>query len=298
MKPAPLTLHIPRSPEEALDIIAAIGDIDEVKILAGGQSLVPVLALRLAQPMHLIDINGLGAEFAAVEHADGVLRIGGLVRHRELERSAVVAQHCPLISEAVPQIAHPAIRNRGTIGGSLAHADPAAELPAVVLALDAQIRTVGPDGARTIPAGEFFQGFMTTALEPAEILVGVDVPDLPPNSGTAFVEVSRRPGDFALVAAAAVVTVADGRIVGARLTLAGVGDRPIRMEAAEAALRDVPADVALVSQVARSVTARLNPHADGHAPSAYRRHVAGVVSARALLSAYERAVDGAERATD
>lgn len=251
MKPAPLTIHTPRSPDEVLDIFDSMNDLDDVKILAGGQSLMPVLALRLAQPMHLIDVNELGGEFARVQPITGGLRIGGLVRHRDLERSPLVARRCPLLAEAVPHIGHPAIRNRGTIGGSLAHADPAAELPAAMLALDAQIRTVRRDGSRTIPAGEFFEGFMTTALDQAELLTAVDIPDLPPQSGSAFVEVSRRPGDFALVAAAAVVTVTDGRIVGARLALAGIGERALRMESVEAALCGMAADRDLVNQAGR-----------------------------------------------
>jgi carbon-monoxide dehydrogenase medium subunit len=288
MKPALFTYHRPTTLEEVFGVFGSVDDLDDAKVLAGGQSLMPMLALRLAQPAHLIDINAIGTEYESIEEADGFIRVGALLRQRSAERSPIVARRCPLLAQAMSYVAHPAIRNRGTIGGSLAHADPAAELPAVALALDALLTVRRPSGTRSIPARDFFHGFLTTALQPDEILVSVDFPDLPPRSGTAFVEVSRRHGDFAMVAAAASVTVDGDRIVDARLALAGVAGAAIRAVAVEQSLRDAPANVAVLLDAARLATADLRPPADTHASSAYRRHVATVVAARALTAAFER----------
>jgi carbon-monoxide dehydrogenase medium subunit len=292
VKPAPFTYHRPESSDDVFDIFDSVEDIDDVKVIAGGQSLIPLMALRLAQPAHLIDINGLAGDLGSIEPAPGTLRIGALARQRVVEHSPAVAQQCPLLAEALTHVAHPAIRNRGTIGGSLAHADPAAELPAVVLALDAELTVRGRDGTRRIPARNFFQGLMTTALEPDEILQWIDIPALPAGSGTAFVEVSRRQGDFAMVGAAAAVTVEGERIVDARLALAGVAGTAVRATAVEEALRGEHAEPRALREAAALAAAGLDPPADPHASSSYRRHVAAVTAARALVIACDRATGG------
>jgi aerobic carbon-monoxide dehydrogenase medium subunit len=289
MKPAPFTLHRPGSLTDLFDVLQSVDDIDDVKLLAGGQSLVPMLALRLAQPAHVVDITGLGAEFAAIEPSPHSIRIGALSRHRQAERSPVVARRCPLLREAIAFVGHPAIRNNGTVGGSLAHADPAAELPAVTVALDAQLTAHGPDGPRTIPASGFFEGFFTTALRPDELLVSIELPDLPPGSGSAFVEVSRRHGDFAMVGAAATVTLDGDRIASSRLALAGVSSTPVRVRAAEEFLRGAPASHETLRRAAQLATTDLRPPSDAHASANYRRHIASVISARALTTAWVRA---------
>ena len=289
MKPAPFTLHRPGSLTDLFDVLQSVDDIDDVKLLAGGQSLVPMLALRLAQPAHVVDITGLGAEFEAIESNPHSIRIGALTRHRQAERSPVVARRCPLLREAIAVVGHPAIRNNGTVGGSLAHADPAAELPTVAVALDARLTAHGPDGSRTIPASGFFEGFFTTALRPDELLVSIELPDLPPGSGSAFVEVSRRHGDFAMVGAAATVTLDGDRVASSRLALAGVSSTPVRARAAEEFLRGAPASHDTLRQAARLATTDLRPSSDAHASASYRRHIAGVISARALAAAWVRA---------
>ena len=179
MKPAPFAYYAPSSVADALDAISRADDPEDLKVLAGGQSLVPMLNLRLAQPGTLLDINGLGREWRSMELDPATVRVGALVRQRAAERSAAVTQWCPLVAEALPQVAHVQIRTRGTIGGSIAHADPAAELPAVALALDAQLHITGPRGERSVPASGFFQGFFTTALAPDELLSRIDFPRLP-----------------------------------------------------------------------------------------------------------------------
>jgi CO/xanthine dehydrogenase FAD-binding subunit len=232
-----------------------------------------------------------------IEPAPGVLRIGALTRQRAAERSQAVADRCPLLAEALTYVAHPAIRNRGTVGGSLAHADPAAELPAVALALDAEFTVRGGDGTRRIPAIDFFHGLMTTAIEPGEILQRIDLPALAAGSGTAFVEVSRRHGDFAMVGAAAVVTVIDRRFADARLALSGVASTPVRAVAVEKALRGERADADAVREAAALAADGISPPADPHASSSYRRHAAAVTAARALILALDRATRGAVHGT-
>src|SRR5438067_3440046 len=209
MKPPLFEYHAPASVDEAIDLLAEHGD--EAKVLAGGQSLIPLLSLRLARPAHLIDING-ATDLAGVE-ANGALELGAMVRHRVAERSEQVANRNPLLAAAMRFIGHAAIRNRGTIGGSIAHADPAAELPAVLLALDGEAVVESRRGTRIIPAAQLFQGFLTTAVEPDELLTAVRVPSLPGSAGWSFQEFSRRSGDCAVVGVATVLGVGgDGRI--------------------------------------------------------------------------------------
>src|SRR5881392_3909039 len=240
MKPPPLEYYAPTTREEALALMAEHGG--EAKVLAGGQSLVPSMNFRLAQPSILVDLNGVADLFGIYADGEGGLRIRAMTRHRAVERSSLVAARAPLITEAMPDIAHPQIRNRGTIGGSLAHADPAAELPAVMLALDAAFRARSVTGERTIPASEFFKGMLETALAPDELLVEIGLPPMPDRSGTAFLEVARRHGDYALVGIAVVVTLdGQGRCKAARIALLSVGDGPVlAVEAAKTLTGQVP----------------------------------------------------------
>jgi carbon-monoxide dehydrogenase medium subunit len=245
----------------------------EARFLAGGQSLIPAMNFRLAQPGVLIDINGL-AELDYVR-ADGALRIGALTRTRTLERSALVAERQPLLAEAVPHVAHPQIRNRGTLGGNLAHADPASELPAVVLALDARLHLKSRKGHRWIEARDFFVGALTTALRDDEMLVEVELPPPPPRTGTCFLEVARRRGDYAMTGVAAVVTLGKG----ARFALCNAGDTPVRVTLDEAQLEEAEAHV----------QREIDPPGSVHATKAFQRHLAGVLTRRALQTALQRA---------
>lgn len=274
MKPPPFDYIAATSLDEALTALAEGGD--EAKVLAGGQSLIPLMSMRLAHPTLLIDVNGVD-ELATVERVNGSLRVGAMVRHRTAERSAEVREHVPLISAVMPHVGHVAIRSRGTIGGSLAHADPAAELPAVALALGATFRAQSKArGERTIAAEDFFGGYFTTALEPDEILTAIDFPVM--SGGVAVEEIARRHGDFAMVGA--VVALADGD---ARIALINVAEVPVRAHAAEQALNGG----ASVEEVADLATRELEPSGDLHASPAYRKKVAGVCVKRALARANE-----------
>jgi len=259
---------------------------EDAKVLAGGQSLIPLLSLRLAYPSVLIDVNRVD-ELASIERVDGSLRVGAMVRHRTAERSKEVRAAVPLISEAMPFIGHVAIRSRGTIGGSIAHADPAAELPAVALALGAMITArSAPRGERTIAAADFFQGYFTTVLEPDEILTSIDFPVLGENTGVAVEEVARRHGDFAMVGAVAAVTKGGrGDVADARIALINVAERPVRAPEAEQAL----VGGASIEDAAAMAAADLDPSGDLHASPAYRKKVAGVCVKRALARAMEGA---------
>lgn len=286
MKPAPFDYAAARAPEEAVALLA--GAAGEAKLLAGGQSLVPLLNFRLLRPALLVDVNPL-ADLAFIEERDGGLRIGALTRHRAVETSPLVAAHFPVLAAALGHVAHLAIRNRGTFGGSLAHADPAAELPMLALLLDARIATLSPAGPRTIPARDFFSAALTTALGPAEIVTHVDLPPLPPATGWGFEELSRRTGDFAIAAVAAAVTLADGRCAEARIAMAGVGETPLRASAAEALLRGRTLDAAAVEEAARAAREAARPASDLHASADYRRHLVEVLARRALHAAWTRA---------
>ncbi len=294
MKPPSFDYLAPASVEEAL---ALLGDLGEgAKALAGGQSLVPMLNFRLVRPRHLVDLNDL-TELAGIREDDGRLVIGAMTRQRAVERSALVRARCPLLAEAMPQIGHVQIRNQGTIGGSLAHADPAAELPAVVAALDGELVLRSARGQRVLKPEQFFVTYFTTAAAPAELLVEVRLPAMPPRTGSAFVEVSRRHGDFALVGVAATVTVDEaGVCTGSALALTGVGRTPVVAREAARALVGVKPTAAAIDDVGRRVAGAVRPDGDLHASSEYRRHLAGVLTRRALARAAER-VTGASRAT-
>jgi len=292
VKPPPFEYHAPASLAEALDLLAQLGD--EAKVLAGGQSLLPLLNLRLARPAHLIDINGLDSELGQLETWDGGLRIGALVRQRAAERAGLVRERTPLLAEALPQIGHPQIRNRGTIGGSLAHADPASELPAVAMALDAELVVRSAKGERVLTSDAFFVSFLTTAVQPDELLVETRWPGADAGTGTAYVEVSRRHGDFAMVGVAASLRLdPNGTVADARLAFTGAAPTPVRAHAAERGLRGQPASPASFAAAAEAAQEALDPGSDVHAPAAYRRHVAKVLTQRALAQASARAQGGA-----
>jgi aerobic carbon-monoxide dehydrogenase medium subunit len=261
---------------------------DEASVLAGGQSLIPLLALRLARPALLIDINGLG-ELSGVTVADGRVAIGAMTREYAAEESDTVAETVPLLAAALPLIGHEAIRSRGTIGGSLAHADPAAELPAVALALDAEFVVRSQSGDRVIPAREWFEGYLTTARSADEILVEVRFPAAARGTGVAFQEVARRHGDFAIVGVAASLTVADGTIIDARLAFAGVSDVPVRAAEAEELLAGERPSAELFEEAAIRATAGLDPPGDLHGSPEYRTKVAATLVRRALQTAADNA---------
>lgn len=276
----------PATTAEAVDLLAERQD--EASVLAGGQSLIPLLALRLARPVVLIDINGVG-ELSGVSAADGRVAVGAMTREYQAEESPAVADAVPLLAAALPLIGHEAIRNRGTIGGSLAHADPAAELPAVALALDAEFVVRSRSGMRVIPAAEWFAGYLTTARRPDEILVEVRFPAAGPGTGAAFQEVARRHGDFAIVGLAASLTLADGAIGEARLAFSGVADVPVRAADAEDLLTGQRPSAELFEEAARRATAGLAPPADLHGSSEYRRKIAATLVRRGLQAAADSA---------
>ncbi|MGH7548722.1 MAG: FAD binding domain-containing protein [Gemmatimonadales bacterium] len=289
MKPASFRYFRPTALDEALALLAEHGG--EAKPLAGGQSLIPAMNFRLARPQALVDLSGI-AELAYVRSEPDRLTIGAMTRQRAVERSDVVRREAPLVAEALPFVAHPQIRNRGTVGGSLAHADPAAELPAVMLALDARFRARSRERERTIPAGEFFTGILETALGPDELLVEVAVPRAPARSGHAFMEVARRHGDYALVGVAALVALdGRGRCEVARIALVSVGDGPVLAIQAAAALTGEKPTAAAIEAAAEAAARRdIDPPSDIHASAVYRRHLAAVLTRRVLVRAFERAV--------
>lgn len=258
-------------------------------MIAGGQSLIPLLSLRMARPTVLIDLNRVSELSEIDAGADGV-RIGAMTRHRAVERSAEVAGRVPLLADAMPLIGHVAIRSRGTIGGSIAHADPAAELPTVAAALGATMTLQSAArGSREVSAADFFDSYFTTATQPDEILTSVHFPAAGPGTGQRFVEVSRRHGDFAMVGAGVSVTVADGIITDARIALLNVSDVPVRATDAERLLVGAPTSDEAFTDAAEAATRDLTPNGDLHASPAYRRHVGAVCIRRALRGAADRA---------
>lgn len=285
MKPPIFDYVVADSVEGAIAALAVAGG--EAKIIAGGQSLVPMLNFRLAHPRVLVDINRL-KELAFIEETPHAIRVGALTRHFTLETSPVIAAHLPVLTAAMQHVAHLAIRNRGTIGGSLSHADPAAELPMMALLLDAKIKIRSPAGERAEHARDFFRSALTTSLASDEIVTEIVFPKLVPQSGWAFREVARRDGDFAIASVAAVFVVRGGRISEARIALTGVGDTPLRAPAAEALLAGKNLDDRLLADVVSSVRAALSPNTDLHASADYRRHLAGVLVSRVVTEAWRR----------
>ena len=269
MKPAPFAYAKARSLEDAVARLAA--HQGDAKLLAGGQSLIATLNMRLSNPSLLIDINGIGQDSVSVK--SGVVEIGALARHAELERSAEIARHAPLIALAMPHIAHPAIRNRGTIGGSLAYADPAAELPACVVALDAEIGITGPNGTRAVKAADFFKGLFETALGPHDLLSTVRFPAATADTRVGFAELARRHGDYALVGLAAAAKSSGEGLTDVRLVYFGVDATPVRARKAEAALA-----AGFVDEAVKALD--LEPSDDLQASGAVKKHLAGVLLRR------------------
>jgi carbon-monoxide dehydrogenase medium subunit len=285
MKPASFKYVKAQSLDEVFELQAEYDD--EAKLLAGGQSLVPLMNMRMAQPSVLVDLNGL-TELSGISNGGPVIEIGALTRQIEVERSSVVSA-LPIVGEALRHVAHAAIRSRGTFGGNLAHADPASELPALLLALEGEFVATGPGGERVIAAEDFFRGYFTTALESTEVLTSVRIPADQP-SGWAFVELARRHGDFALAGVAALIDVdASGVCQSARIALFGVSDVPVRAKEAEAFLAGRPTNEdGLLKQAAELATAPLEPSSDIHAPAEYRKKLSKVLVQRALTAALSR----------
>ena len=288
MKPPKFRYFAPKSVGEALALLEE--HAAEARVLAGGQSLVPLMNMRLVHPDVLIDINGI-SELSFIEATNGGLAIGALTRDATLAGDKKVAEGLSVLSEAAHFVGHPAIRNRSTVGGSIAHADPAAELPAVIVALNAEIIARSRSGSRTISAQDFFKGYLTTDLKDGEMLTEVRIPGLPPRSGSAFVEFARREGDYALAGVAAVITLDEnGTIADARLGLCSVGPAPVRPQAAEASLRGQrPGNEVWAAAAAAVVSILDEPLSDIHGSADYRRHLAGVLTKEALAAAAERA---------
>ncbi len=285
MKNPPFHYHRPATLDEALALLAEFGD--DGKILAGGQSLLPVMALRLGPPAHVIDIGTL-EELKSIEVSDTAVTIGAMVRHAEAEHSAEVAEYTPLVAAALPHVGHRAIRNRGTVVGSIAHADSAAEMPAVCLATSATMHLASAEGTRNVAAPDFFQGFFTTAIEPNEILTGVSFPAWGPTTSGTVVEVSRRHGDYAMCGVACALDVADNVINGAALAFFSVASTPVRIAEAENVLLGQAPSEATYQAAADVVTDTLEPEGDIHATAAYRLHLAGVLTRRGLAEAHDR----------
>ena len=290
MKPAPFKYVFATSLEHALTLKAEHGD--EARFLAGGQSLIPTMNFRLARPSVLIDINGL-KEMAGVDNADGDIRVGALTRYRDLERNSDFLKSCPLFAEALPHIAHPQIRNRGTIGGNLSHADPASELPALAVAMQARMRIKSSSAERDVPASDFFQGLLTTDIGSEEMLTEITYPALSPRTGACFQEVARRRGDFALAGVAAVVTLDQARrCTEVRLALCGVGETPVDAGDAVAGLIGTECNEAAIAAAAAEVQGVIDPAGNVHATPDYQRHIAGVLAKRTLTTALQRASHG------
>ena len=290
MKPAAFDYVIADSIDMAVASLADGGG--DAKIIAGGQSLVPMLNFRLLRPSVLIDINRIG-DLAFIEEAGKKIRVGALTRHYQLETSPVIARHLPVLASAMTHVAHLAIRNRGTIGGSLSHADPAAELPMMALLLDAELHIASASGKRTIAARDFFVGALTVDLARDDIVTEIVLPKLPPKTGWGFEEVARRSGDFALAAAAATLTLSAGVISQARIALTGVGATPVRAAEAEALLVGQALAPGVIDRIIDAVRAAIEPDTDLHASSDYRRHLGGVLAGRAVSAAWRRANESA-----
>ena len=290
MKPAAFDYVIADSIDMAVASLADGGG--DAKIIAGGQSLVPMLNFRLIRPSVLIDINRIG-DLAFIEEAGKKICVGALTRHYQLETSPVIARHLPVLASAMTHVAHLAIRNRGTIGGSLSHADPAAELPMMALLLDAELHIASASGKRTIAARDFFVGALTVDLARDDIVTEIVLPKLPPKTGWGFEEVARRSGDFALAAAAATLTLSAGVISQARIALTGVGPTPVRVAEAEALLVGQALEPGLIDRIIDVVRAAIEPETDLHASSDYRRHLASVLVGRAVSAAWRRANESA-----
>ena len=286
MKPPRFDYLAPRTLDEALAHLHHHGD--QAKILAGGQSLIPMLNFRLVHPGVVVDVNRL-TDLAYVRQHDGGVAVGALTRQHAVERSDLVRARVPVVAEACRFIGHAPIRHRGTFGGNLAHADPASELPAVMVALEAELAVASQAGNRAVPAGEFFIGPLTTALRPGEMLTEIRIPAAPPRTGGAFVEMARRAGDFALVGVAALVTLDEaGQCARARIALCGVGPTPVRARAAEDALVGQAPTTAVLDEAADRAAAATSPPSDVHGSAEFRRKLARHFARQALAAAIQR----------
>ncbi len=290
MKPSAFEYFAPTTVKEAIALLEKYED--EAKILAGGQSLVPIMNFRLGRPEVLIDINKIKDLDHIKEEGDALL-IGALARERDLELSPLVQEKCPILAEAVSFIGHVPIRNRGTFGGSLVHADPSSELPTVICCLDAEMKVVGPAGERTLEPEAFFLTYLTTSLEPSEILVEVRIPTLPQNTGWSFVELSRRSGDFAIVGVATLLFMEDGGVCKeARIALGGVAPTPIRAEEAETLLSGQVITDALIEKAGEEAAEATEAEPDYHATAEYREEMARIFVQRGLREALKRVKGG------
>jgi len=286
MKPPRFDYLAPRTLDEALAHLHHHGD--QAKILAGGQSLIPMLNFRLAHPGVVVDVNRL-IELAYVRQHDGGVVVGALTRQHAVERSELIRARVPVVAEACRFIGHAPIRHRGTFGGNLAHADPASELPAVMVALEAEMAVASRAGSRSVPAGQFFTGPLTTALRPDEMLTEIRIPAPPPRTGGAFVEMARRAGDFALVGVAALITLdGAGKCERARIALCGVGPTPVRARAAEDALTGQAPTATVLDEAADRAAAATSPPSDVHGSAEFRKKLARHFARQALAAAVER----------
>ena len=284
MKAAAFAYARATSVSNALELLGAHGD--RAKVLSGGQSLMPAMNLRLISPELIVDIGEI-AELRGITVTGDMVRIGALMRHVDLLRSAEIAAHAPLLTDAIAHIAHPAIRNRGTIGGSLAHADPASELPACMVALNAIVIIRGQAGERRIAASDFFTGIYETALSAQELLVAVELPAARKNSVHFFHEFARRHGDYAIAGLAAQATVEGDVIADLRLAFFAVGDRPILAKAAEKLVKTA-ITAAILSEASTALGDELDPHDDQQASASMRRHLAKVLLARCVSALLRR----------
>jgi len=290
VKPAPFQYVRPSSVSDALAALARYRD--DAKVLAGGQSLIALMNLRLVKPAVLVDINRL-SDIAYIREENGTVAIGALTRQSAVESSGVIARQCPLMAEAIRFVAHRPIRNRGTVGGNLAHADPTSELPAVAVALDATFVARSTDGQRAISAADFFVGLLSSALASKELLTEMRIPIWPAGQGWSFMEVSPRAGDYALVGVAATLQVQEGICQAARLVYSGVGVRPARVAAAEQMLLGGPANEATFRAAGEVAAGQVDPSSDFHATGDYRRDLVRVLTRRALMRALDRCKKGA-----
>lgn len=286
MKPAPFAYHRPATLEEAVALLGEHGD--EAKVLAGGQSLVPLLNLRLATPSHLIDVMGI-EELRGIDRADGWLRIRAGVRQAQAEDDKAVREGCPLLREALPHIAHREIRNAGTVCGSAAHGDAASEIPTVAVAAGAEFEVIRRGGTRIVAADDFYSGYLSTVVEPDELVTAVRFPESQPGTGTAFVEVAQRKGDYALAGIAAMVRLGAGRVASARMAYLGVETVPARVPAAEQLLAGAEPGEDAFAEAAAVAARELHSIGGIHASAAYRKDLAATVTRRALATATERA---------
>lgn len=288
MKPAPFEYHSPNTFQEALSLLRERGD--EARLLAGGQSLVPAMNFRVVQPSVLIDLNRV-KELDYVHEDGACLRIGAMTRERSLEFDPRVAKWSPLLNEAMPHVAHPQIRNRGTLGGSLANADPAAELPVIMLALNARMKVCKEGGERWVEVQDFFSGMFTTALAADEILAEIELPSMIPRTGWSFMEVAPRAGDYALMGVAALVTLDEsGKCKQAKLVYLNAGDGPVDAKEAAKMLEDEMLDDGLIQAVAeRASSTEISPFGNIHASPEFQRHLANVLTKNALMQAMQRA---------